>query len=175
MRHRTLVLALAGSLLLNGCARLVSVNPIATDTEVRLDPALPGIWQDQDGDDTLIVRPAGNAYAIRYLDKSSVINLEARLFEVGNVRLLDVVANDDDPYRIAVHMPVRIWLEGSVLRFSFLDSDWFRQQAAQQFQQHLAGERVVLSAPSGALRDFLVAYGTDARAYGEIHVLNKVQ
>ena len=177
MRYCTLVVALAGSLLLTGCAGLISLNPIVTGQEARLDPALLGVWHDNDGEDTLIVKRAGDHYAITYVDKSSpsTLKFEARLLEVGDAKLLDVVSSEDDPFRIAAHVPMRVWPEGLTLRLSFLDSDWLKQQARQQLAVQTTKDRTLITAPSDAVRTFLMKYGVDAKAYSEPQVLNKAQ
>ena len=171
-----LALGLAGVLSLTGCAKLVSINPIVTDKEAMLDPALLGVWHDKDGEDTLIVNQLENHYVIRYVGKSSsAVKLEARLFEAGDVRLMDVVASDDDPFRTPTHIPMRVWLDGTTLRFSLLDSDWLKQHATRQLAAQTVEGRTLITAPSDTVRAFLTEYGIDARACGEPEDLHKAQ
>ena len=171
-----LALGLAGVLFLTGCAKLVSVNQIVTDKEAVVDPALLGVWHDKDGEDTLIVNQRENHYVIRYVDKSSsTVKLEARLFEAGDARLLDVVASDDDPFRTPTHIPMRVWLDGTTLRFSLLDSDWLKQLATRQVAVQTVEGRTLITAPTDTVRAFLVEYGIDARACGEPQDLQRAQ
>ncbi len=46
MRLTTLVLALAGTLFMTACSKLVSLNPFVTGKEATLEPALLGVWHD---------------------------------------------------------------------------------------------------------------------------------
>ncbi len=136
---------------------------------------LLGVWQDKDGKDTYVVKRDGNAYAITGIDNSSTYKLEARLLETGDVRILDITAKDQAPCQFPVHMPPRIWLEGTTLRMAFLDSDWLRQLAVQQLGAQKTEGLTVTGASADAVRSFLVRYGGDARAEGEEQVLFRAQ
>ena len=174
MRFSTLILAIGGMAFLAGCSNMVSLNPIVTQKEAGSDAALVGVWQD--GDETYVIRQAGNAYAITYLDKSSpAMKFEAWLMNAGGVELLDLVSKNGDAFQIPAHTPVRIWTEGDTLRIAFLDSEWLRHQAMRQLAAQTLDDRLVITAPGEAVRDFLLAYGTDARAHGEPGVLRRIQ
>jgi len=182
MRFPTLAIALTGALFLTGCTKLVSLNPSVTDKEATMDPALLGVWHDPDGDDTCIVKQAGNAYTITYVDKSSTHRFEGRLWLAGDAKLLDLVASDskgdssnESPLKIPVHATMRVWSEGDTLRLAFLDSDWLREQALQRLPVQIVGDRTVITAPSVVVRTFLVKYGTDPKAHGDPEVLRKGQ
>ncbi len=176
VRLFSMALALAAALLLTGCSGMISLNPFVTDGEASIDPALLGVWHDADGEDTCIIKQAGMHYAITYVDKSSsAITFEAWLLASGDAKFLDLVPGDDSPFRIAAHTPVRVWTEGTTLRFSFLDSDWLRQQATQQLATQLAEDRTLITAPGESVRHFLMEYGADARAYGEVQTLERAQ
>lgn len=176
MRLPMLVVALTGSLFMTGCSKLVSLNPFVTEKEAGMDPALLGVWHDEEGGEMYIVKQAGNTYSITYIDKSSsTIRLEARLLEAGDAKFLDLVSKNDDPFQIPAHTPMRVWPEGSTLRMAFLDSDWLKQQATQQLAVQVTADRTVIVAPSDAVRSFLTKYGADARAYGEQQVLQKAE
>jgi hypothetical protein len=174
MRIAVMALALAGAAVLAGCSKMVCLNPFVTDDEATVDPRLIGVWQDKDGDDTYIVKQAGKAYAITIADKSSATKLEARMLDIGGAKILDVTAKDEAPFQIAVHVPMRIWLEGSTLRMAFLDADWIRQLAVQELGAQ-NDDRTLTGASGSAVRNFLVKYGADSRALGEETSLLRVQ
>jgi hypothetical protein len=174
MRHSILALALACATL-TGCAKLVSLNPIVTDEQAVMDPALLGIWTDQDGKETYWVRQDGTGYSIRYFSDSETYQLKARLMVADDVKLLDVVSANEDSFQLAVHTPVRVWTEGSTVRIALLQSDWFTQQATQQLPTAPAKDRTLITAPSEAVRNFLAKIGADPRAFDETGVLRRLQ
>lgn len=175
MQTQFAAVILAGAMALTGCSKLVSLNTFVAEDEAAVDPALPGIWQDKDGDGLYIVKQAGNSYTITATDKSSTLRLEARLLAAGDLRILDLTAKDQSPCQIPVHVPVRIWLTGNTLRMVFLDSDWLQQFAVQQLGAHVTEGRTVIGSAGATVRDFLVSYASDPKAQGDEQLLLRVQ
>jgi hypothetical protein len=180
-RHRTmkplvLSLALAGAITLTGCSSLVSLNPFVTGEQAVMDPALLGIWTNQDGKEAYSVRQDGTGYSIRYLsDSSDAYQFKARLMVTDDVKLLDLVSANEDAFQIAVHTPVRVWTEGGTLRFAFLQSDWLKEQAGRQLPTVPVKDRTLIAAPSEAVGNFLAKIGADPKACDEPEVLRRVQ
>jgi len=85
------------------------------------------------------------------------LKFEARLFRAGKARFLDVLP-PAEPLRIPLHFLVRVWTEDGAFRFAVLDTDWFREKAA---------ESLALTAPAAAIRDLLAKYGADDRAHSD--------
>jgi|CZKE01.1.fsa_nt_gi hypothetical protein len=176
MKHLVLSLALAGAITLTGCSSLVSLNPFVTGEQAVMDPALLGIWTNQDGKEAYSVRQDGTGYSIRYLsDSSDAYQFKARLMVTDDVKLLDLVSANEDAFQIAVHTPVRVWTEGSTLRFAFLQSDWLKEQAGQQLPTVPVKDRTLIAAPSEAVGNFLAKIGADPKACDEPEVLRRVQ
>lgn len=177
MRFTSLLLTLAGAAILTGCSSLISLNPFVPDQQTTMDPALLGTWKS--GDSLCIVRESGSVYDITYTDgKSETERFEGRLFRVGSADLLDLVSRREDGFAIPVHVLARVWLDGPTLRWVFLDSDWIRRQAAQLMTTQPSGDRTLITAPSEVVRDFILQYGADPRAYDagdKQEVLEKVQ
>ena len=73
--------------------------------------------------------------------------------------------DDDDPFRIAVHTPVRIWVDEHTLKFIWLDSKWLRARAREQLAAQDMGDRLLITSPGDALTKFLLLNGGDDRAY----------
>lgn len=177
MRFPLIVLALAASMLLTGCSELVSLKPFAPAREATLDPALLGVWTDDDND-TFIVKQDGNHYFITYLDKSSsVMRFEATPFEAGNAKLLDLITKNNDAFMVPVHVPVRVWAEGNTLRFSFLDSEWLKEQALQLLTTDAPEPkgRLIVTDPSDRVRAFVMKYAADERSHTDPAVLQRIK
>jgi hypothetical protein len=174
MRLTQTILSLTGALLLTGCSTLVSLNPFISEQEAGFDAALLGTWHDDDGNLYVIDRIKDH-YAITYLEKSSAMRFEGWLLEIADAKLLDLESSDEDPFQIAIHLPLRVWSDGSTLRFAFLDSDWLKQQAIQDLSAQVINDRTLITGPSAAARAFLAKLGADTRAHSEVRVLHKVQ
>jgi hypothetical protein len=176
MKPLTLSLVLASAITLTGCSTLVSLNPFVTGEQAVMDPALPGVWTNQDGKETYTIRQDGTGYSIRYLsDSSDLYQFKANLMVAGDVKLLDLVPANEDAFQIVVHTPVRVWTEGNTLRFAFLQSDWLKEQAAKQLPTVPANDRTLIIGPGEAVGRFLAKAGADPRAGDEPEVLHRVQ
>ena len=66
MKPLVLSLVLTSAITLTGCSTLVSLNPFVTDEQAVMDPALLGIWTNQDGKETYWIRQDGAGYSICY-------------------------------------------------------------------------------------------------------------
>ena len=176
MKPLVLSLALASAITLTGCSTLVSLNPFVTDEQAVMDPALLGMWTNQDGTATYWIRQDGAGYSICYsCDSSDAYRFKARLMVAGDVKLLDLVSANEDAWQLAVHTPVRIWTEGSTLRLAFLETDWLKEQALEQLATVPTNDRTLITAPGEAVRNFLVKIGADPKACDEPEVLHRIQ
>jgi len=176
MRLPAVSLALASTLLLAGCSNLVSLNPFVTEKQAVTDPALSGIWASADGKDLYSIRDTQDGYDIRFTtDSGESVKFKARLMVAGEVKLLDLIAADENPFQLQVHTPVRVWTDGSTMRMTFLDSGWLREQAAKQIATTPAGDRTLIVAPSDVVREFFLKTGSDAKSYGDPSVLRRLQ
>jgi hypothetical protein len=175
MKFASVMLALAGSLYLTGCSDLVSLNPLATDKQATTDSNLPGTWKGDDRD-LYVIQQDGSSYSIVYTDgKGGSMKFGATLFKAGAAELLDVVSENEAILQVPVHAAVRIWPEGSQLRWAFLDSKWLREQAAQQLVSQPSGDGLLLTSPGEAVHSFLLKYGADPKAYEKESVLTRME
>jgi hypothetical protein len=176
MKPLVLSLALASAITLTGCSTLVSLNPFVTDEQAVMDPTLLGVWTDQEGKDTYRISQDGNGYVIRYSsDSPDTYQFKAHLMAAGDVKLLDLVSANEDAFQIAVHTPVRLWMEGNTLRIAFLQSDWLKEQAGRQLPTVPAKDRTLITGPGEAFRNFLAKAGGDPKACDEPDVLHRLQ
>jgi hypothetical protein len=104
---------------------------------------------------------------------AAVYKLNAKMLKVGETRILDLMAEDEDPFQIAAHTPLRVWLEGATLRMAFLDSKWLREHASAQLAVRELDKRLLIMSPGEEVTRFLPTYGADDRAYGKPTVLTK--
>jgi hypothetical protein len=175
MKPLILSLVMAGALTLSGCSTLVSLNPFVTAEQAVMDPALLGIWTEPDGKDMYWIRQDGNGYRIRYGSDTESVDFKARLMVAGEVKVLDLVSANEDPFQVPVHTAVRVWTGDNTLRIAFLQSDWLKEQAKHQLPFVPAADRTLLTAPGDAVRAFLAKAGADPKASDEPGVLHRVQ
>ena len=178
MKLTSIFLALAGALILTGCdsPALLSLDPLVTDQDKAFDPTLLGAWgSSQDKDLCIIRRDGDSGYAVTYLSAGSVRQFTARLFRVGDASMLDLTPEGSDDFQVAGHALVRIWAEGGVLRWAYLDTEWLRKQASQLLPNRADGKRVVLTAPGAAVRALVAKFGVDDKAHGETIAWQRVQ
>lgn len=174
MRLSLVVTAAAAGLVLGACSNVVSINGFAPESMMVQNPALSGVWADEDN--LFIVKAKDRGYAISMVEKNSTVaTFEARLFRAGNAEILDLEpAGDDDPFRLPVHTPVRIWVDEHTLKFAWLDSKWLRKTAREQLASQVVGDRLLLTSPAEAMMKFILLNGGDDRAYeGKLHELHR--
>jgi hypothetical protein len=173
MKIASIVVIAAAALGLAGCSSLVSLHPIVADQQAVFDPALVGVWAEEKGDALLIVQQDDGKYKIRRVEGGGATTFTAQLFKVGDLRILDLVSANDDPFQLAVHTPLRVWIEGSKMRYATLDSAWLKDNARKQLALQDVGDRALITAPTDAVLRFLITYGAMDAAFEKPSVLLK--
>ena len=177
MRYPTLILALAGASMLTGCSSLVSLHPFITASQGTTDARLAGSWKGTDADDKEAISfdQSGSTYKIKFTgDDGQPVNFEGHLTWVGPAEFLDVISTDDDATGIRVHMLVRLWLTDNTLRWTFLDSDWIRDQARRGLEAQDVDGRTLITLEGDKLFQFLKSFGPDDHAYSDAAELVRV-
>ena len=159
---------------LTGCSSLVSLHPFVGEQQAVFDPALAGAWGPAGEDEFYFIRQDGNGYAIRHVEGSHTTKFSAQLFKSGDLRILDLVADSEDPFQVQVHTPLRVWADGRTLRFATLDSAWLKDNAQKLLATENVGDRVLITAPGDAVLRFLIGYGASDQAYSKPAVLERL-
>ena len=175
MKLANLLMIATATLGLAGCSTLVSLHPFLSDQQAAFDPALVGVWAEEKGDAILIVQQDDTDYKIRRVESNGTQSFSAQLFKNGDLRILDLVSGNDDPFQLAVHTPLRVWIDGATLRYATLDSAWLKENARKQLAVQEVGDRTLITAPGDAVLRFLVTYGVTDNAYSKPSVLRKQQ
>jgi ABC-type glycerol-3-phosphate transport system substrate-binding protein len=164
---------IAAAVGLAGCSTLVSLHPLVSDQQAVFDPALVGVWAEEKGDTVFVVQQYGNNYKIRRIENNNAQLFGAQLFKSGELRILDLVSANDDPFQLAVHTPLRVWIDGSKLRYATLDSAWLKDNARKLLAVQDVGDRALITAPTDAVLRFLLTYGATDTAFEKPSVLLK--
>lgn len=173
MRFIGALLTAAAVFTLAGCSSLVSLHPFVTGQQAVFDPALVGVWASADENEMYLVRQDGNGYKIRRVENSGTQNFSAHLLKIGDLRILDLVSEADDPFQVAVHTPMRIWVDGATLRFATLDTASLKDQARLQIALEDMDKHALITAPGDVVLRFLTTYGAADDAYDKPVTLQK--
>ena len=179
MKLATLALAAAAAVVMTGCDNpaLLSLDPFVTADAAVFDSGLLGTWTDGGKDDPglcIFRRGTDAAYKITYVSGGTAQQYDALMFSAGDARILDMSPAGGDEFSVPGHVPVRVWVEGSQLRWAYLDSEWLREQAGRQLAARSLDKRMLLSAPGAAMRDFLTKYAADEKAQGDVHTWQRL-
>src|SRR5262249_36215312 len=129
-----LIPLLAALLLTTACSDLLSVGPLATDSNTVFDPHLLGVWTNvKDDDDNAIVsirEGKDHTYEINWIAAKGGgdYHLNGRLVEINGQRILDVTPHDSQAFYISAHAFVYVGGVGDELEIRFLDSEWLQDQ-----------------------------------------------
>src|SRR5215471_13245818 len=173
MKIASFVMIVSAALSLAGCSSLVSLHPLVTDQQAVFDPALIGVWAEEKGDTIFVVQQDDKTYKIRRIENGSTQTFAGQLFKSGDLRILDLVSANDDPFQLAVHTPLRIWIDGSKMRYATLDSAWLKDNARKLLAVQDVGDRALITAPTDVVLRFLITYGATDAAFEKPSVLLK--
>src|SRR5207247_1218955 len=115
----------------------------------------------------------GDSYKIQRIERSETQSFSAQLFKVGDLRILDLVSAVEDPFQIPVHTPLRVWVNGTTLRFATLDSAWLKENARKQLAIQDAGDRALITAAGDAVLRFFATFGASDDAYSKPSELHR--
>jgi hypothetical protein len=191
MRFKSLLTALTLAVLLSGCT-VRSLNPLYAEKDVVFEPGLLGTWAEHDDADKnwTFQRYGENGY--RILCSEGLKPLEGRLVKLSEHLFLDVTPKRsahsdmvvvlpddvDDVFAVSAHLFVKIELNGDTMRTALLKSDWVEKAADLKTLglSHIRiGSKVVLTAPTKELQDFVVRYAGDRSVFGNEGVLIRVK
>jgi len=179
MKWTAMLGAAAAFLVLTGCdtpdSSLLSLEQVAGEQDAVMAPALLGMWAvTPSSEEFCVIRPDDtNGYRVLFVG-GAPIAFSARLFAVGDARFLELTPETDNSFLIPAHVVARIWASGTELRWSFLDSDWFKEQA-QALSHFSPDKKLVLTAPGGSVRALIAKLGADERAHGAVTTWQRAQ
>jgi len=172
---KTILLLPAVAMLMTGCGSMLSVSPLATSENVIQDPRLIGAWQDEKGENIVVVRPSEDkAYEVLYVsaqDSAVALKFEVQLVQLKESRFLDMVRRTDG-WSIPGHNFAKISLDGDTAKISFLDSDWLKEQIlAERPATRYKQELLILRDNPAGLQEMVGKYANEPRAFdGELNL-----
>jgi hypothetical protein len=192
MRAGGVVFAVALTVMLTGCAGVVSLHPAAAPDakEVVFEAALTGVWEEvKAGGDgvrtrySLVQRGSGYDVTVKEGPKE-IRGLQGtmQLLKAGDRYLMDVYC-PSDWYPPPVHIFFKLRWEKDRAWAAEMQSDWFKEQIRTRGQpRHEVlredakdPDRIVLTASSAELRRYLLPYLAEDRAFDDETELRRLK
>lgn len=173
MKKRHSIVVATTALLLSAC--IPSVNPFYTDRDVVFDARLLGEWQEKESDQPEVwsfEQAEDKAYKLTTTDKEGKQGeFKVHLFKLKRDYFLDLVpsecnyaTNQADLVAFAMfpgHLLLRVPQLGPELQLAGLDYDWLQKHLEtnpKALAHHKEGDRVVLTADTKALQQFVLKH-----------------
>ncbi len=192
MRKISIGVLAAALQLLTGCAGVVSLHPLVTDTDkdAFFDPALVGSWREISPDDKpgsaggqvyVVTRDGQNGYKASTTDDGVEKSVLFHIFKLPDRYLLDVRDDLGDP-ALPAHVYFGLTLEKDVLMLSEMDTPWLKQQVAaskelrsEELTETDVKGKVVITSPQGDLRKYFLPLAADSRSFANQSELHRVK
>jgi hypothetical protein len=179
MRTRLVLAAMTLAVLMTGCT-VRSLYPLYTEKDVVFEPGLLGTWAEHDNtNDNWVFQKSGeNSY--RLISSEGKTTLEGRLVKLGGHLFLDVTPKDvDSEFSIPAHVFVKIQISGDSMRTALLNPDWVAKAGDSKtlglsFICVGDKDKVVLTAPTKELQEFLVKHAGDEGVFGELEEYRRI-
>jgi hypothetical protein len=178
MRTLIRLLTLALLLTLGGC--VPSLQPFYADKDVAFDPTLLGTWSDDGGSDTWEFTKHGErGYKLHCTDEEG---RQGRFvvfrFRLAGNNLLDLYPEEPEPqadefykrHLLRLHTFLLVLQSEPTVRITTLDPDWlqrFLANNATALQHQRVAERLILTASTAELQNFILAHLKTPGAFGE--------
>ena len=179
------LMAAAAAAALVGCV-VTSVSPFYTEKDLVFEPGLVGNWLKQVNDSTPEVwkfEKSGKAYRFTLIEERKATVMEAHAFKLQGQLFLDVFSLEQDIHVIPPHYLLKVTeLTTTSLQVAELDNGWLKKLLAdnpQAIAHHLVGGdksedlRVVLTADTAALQEFILAHMETDEAWKNSFDLNR--
>ena len=173
-----------------GC--VPSLNPLYTEKDLVFEPALVGVWTENDeAKDTWAFEKQGeNGYRLIYTNDGKTGEFEARLLKLGGTLFLDFYPDEaglkdltrNDFYKshlVPAHSFAKVMQIEPTLQMALLDPDWVKKLLEKNpgaiAHGQVAEDRIVLTAPTKELQKFVVQYAKEAFGEGEPSNLKRIK
>ncbi|MDP3025667.1 MAG: hypothetical protein Q8O10_09060 [candidate division Zixibacteria bacterium] len=181
MRAVRILVVIGIAMFLANC--VPSLHPLFTEKDLVFDPALIGMWVDENGKNTWAFQKSGdNSYELVYTENESPAKFEAHLVKLEKFLFLDLFPEEPEMknglYKgllIPVHGFSRIWIEGDLVKLAYLDPDWLKDMIDKKkikIGHDFIDQGIILTEQTKDLQKFAVKYAEDSKAFSvktELH------
>jgi len=187
VRAIAVVFVVALTVLLTGCAGVVSLHPVGMPNgeDTVLDPALVGAWEEVKADNKgakarYTVDRAESGYSVTMTKGGEQHSGTMHLLKTGERYLLDIYSPSEGVPPPA-HIFFKLRLDKDNAWLAEMQSNWFKQQirtGGRLRHEVLLGEdggRIVLTASPAELRSYLLFYVGDDRSFSGETELRRIK
>ena len=190
MRSTIYIISLAFFIGLIGC--VPSLYPLYTKDTINFDSALLGTWTNSEGDRWIFEQSTSKSYKLTHHQKSyglkNSVPGDTAVFTAHLVRLNDYLFIDIaliDPgvkndiaqvHMIPAHTFSRVWIEGDILRFTRLSTDWLEEAITKQLveiEHANIRDGIILTAASQKLQQFALTYAENKKVFSDVVMLRR--
>lgn len=170
-----------------------TLHPIYTDEDIVFYPELLGVWVgDEDTDIQLeFTQYEENVYRLVLTDEENLTgNFIVHLVSIGDLLYMDLYPEGPDLdtsniyyfHLVPIHSFTRIDSIDPQLSISMIDGDWldeFMEEnpdvlSYEMLQDDWSGERLLFTANTGDIQDWLIEYAENEEMYGEPLVFTRI-
>ena len=170
MRRLPIAAVLTMATLAAACGDLLSIHALYTAEDRITDPALEGLWQNDE--DRLIVTREDDGYRAMLQNKKTPTdakNYDVHLVDIAGVRFADLLEEDT-----IGRMIVRVRVADGQLRLAFMDTKWLRERVAHE--EAVIGPhrtQAILTLRTPELREMVARYAKEPKAFDEETVFRR--
>jgi hypothetical protein len=170
---------MGAAMLVAGC--IPSLQPLFTDKTTVFDPALVGVWEQENAESTwAFARNESNTYSLTYTDnKGKSGHFEARLVRLGDNYFLDLFPEDPKQienayykfHLLPVHTFLKASLDASTMQLAGMDPNWLKRQldADPMIVRHATvNNMIVLTDSPEELQKFVRRHVEDKDAFSAV-------
>ena len=180
--------ALAVALTLTSCVH--SLQPLYTEKDLIFDPALVGVWSEEDSKDSWAFEKSGEKeYRVTFTDSDGKPGVfQVHLLKIGGQLFLDffpdkaameeLKRNDFFKFHyLPAHTFARVAQIEPALQMGLLSQDWLREILAADPKaighEKIEGSTIVLTASTEKLQAFVLKHVEDEKAFGGLSNLKR--
>lgn len=178
MKRLHVLIPLGFVVALSGC--VPSLHPLYTDEDLIFDPALVGVWAEEDSEETWSFTKGGEKqYGLVYTDRDGKEGgFVAHLLKVDGRMYLDLFPDEPDlkendfykAHLLPAHTFLRVAEIEPVLKMAALDPEWVDELLKKEpdaIKHERIEGRVVLTAQPKELQAFLAKHEKTEDAFGD--------
>lgn len=184
MKHFITILLLCFLIIFTGCL-VTSIHPFYTEDVLVFDTDLVGQWIGENESESLaFIQQGWKKYRMFLKEEEDTLEFEANLFKLQEHLFLDLYPLstqwDDDSFSGMHYLPLHSILlvkqMKPALQLSSLNHQWLNnyiQSDSSCIAHETVGDRIILTAPSNELQQFLISHIDTEGAFERINTFTR--
>ena len=174
--------------IITGC--VPCLNPIYTDKDLIVDPALVGTWGSSDPKEKWVfTKTAARSYKLTQTDAEGVTaEFDVRLVRLGQYRFLDLVVTNASENHIRLngfaafslipgHLVIQVHAIEPKLKLAVMNPDWVKEWLEKNSKSidhiKIAEDRYAIVASTADLQKFVLRHASEEGLFGDPHELER--